>query len=38
VKGSHVFLVFQANVGGSTIFGGGKKACLLGGTALHAPG
>ena len=34
-KGSHVSLVFQADVG-STL--GDKKACLLGGTALHAPG
>lgn len=36
-RGSHVSIVFQADVGGSTIFGGGKKACLLGGTALHTP-
>ena len=32
---SHVSLVFQADVGSVL---GNKKACLLGGTALHAPG
>ena len=34
--GSHVSLVFQADTGGIIL--GAKKACLLGGTALHAPG
>jgi hypothetical protein len=34
--GSHVSLVFQADVGGIIL--GSQKACLLGGTALHAPG
>ncbi|MGH2966099.1 MAG: hypothetical protein ACRDMH_12075 [Solirubrobacterales bacterium] len=33
--GSHVSLVFQADVGSIL---GDTKACLLGGTALHAPG
>jgi hypothetical protein len=33
--GSHVALVFQADTGGLSL--GGEKACLLGGTALHAP-
>jgi hypothetical protein len=33
--GSHVSLVFQADVGSIL---GNQKACLLGGTALHAPG
>ena len=33
--GSHVSLVFQADVGSVL---GDQKACLLGGTALHAPG
>ena len=35
-KGSHVSLVFQADTGGLSL--GSQKACLLGGTALHAPG
>jgi hypothetical protein len=35
-QGSHVSLVFQADTGGPSL--GGQKACLLGGTALHAPG
>ncbi len=34
-KGSHVSLVFQADTGGPSL--GGTHACLLGGTALHAP-
>jgi hypothetical protein len=33
--GSHVSLVFQADVGSVL---GNKKACVLGGTALHVPG
>jgi hypothetical protein len=33
-RGSHVSLVFQADIGSPL---GDKKACLLGGTALHAP-
>ena len=33
--GSHVSLFFQADVGSVL---GDQKACLLGGTALHAPG
>jgi hypothetical protein len=36
LKGSHVGLVFQADTGGLSL--GSQKACLLGGTALHAPG
>ncbi len=35
-SGSHVSLVFQADTGGLSL--GSQKACLLGGTALHAPG
>jgi hypothetical protein len=34
--GSHVSVVFQADVGGSIM--GGETTCLIGGTALHAPG
>ena len=35
-QGSHVSLVFQADTGGLSL--GSQEACLLGGTALHAPG